>query len=143
MIKITWRVDRDGYAANSEYLGGGRHSAKYRTNRMHRLITQAKRGQIVDHINRNRLDNRKENLRIVTRSENTLNRGANKNNTSGYKGVYWRSDLGKWVSLITFKYKTHCLGFYDSKNEAAKAYNQKATEFFGEGAYLNVITEEE
>lgn len=105
---------------------------------MHRIIMNAQKGQQVDHINGNRLDNRKENLRFVTNSQNQMNRkkvGAK----SGYKGVYWQPGLSKWFAGIYVNGKSKHLGYFIDKVEAAKRYNQAAIEYFGEYASLNQI----
>lgn len=82
-------------------------------------------GQI-DHINGNIKDNRIENLRDVTISQNQWNRKLNANNTSGYKGVCWSKKDGTWVSHITLNGKVKRLGCFSSKEEAAKAYSEAA-----------------
>ena len=91
----------------------------------------------VDHINGNPLDNRKSNLRICTNAENQRNRGVNKNNTSGYKGVCWAKQNKKWKARIKHNGKLIHLGYYKDKEEAARAYDKKAKELHGEYAYLN------
>ena len=104
---------------------------------IHRLIMDAPKGMDVDHINGNPLDNRKSNLRICTHTENNRNRGANKNNTSGYKGAYWHKQNKKWRAQIVRNNKAIHIGLYESKEEAARAYDKKAKELHGEFAYLN------
>jgi len=105
---------------------------------IHRLIMDAPKGMCVDHINGNPLDNRKSNLRICTRSENMRNRGAQKNNTSGYKGVSWHKHKKKWGCKINkHNGKQIHVGYYKDKEEAARAYDKKAKEFHGEFAKLN------
>ena len=104
---------------------------------IHRLIMDAPKGMCVDHINGNPLDNRKSNLRICTNAENQRNRGANKNNKSGYKGVYWTKPNKRWLSQIRHNGKQVYIGHYKNKEEAARAYDKKAKELHGEFAYLN------
>jgi hypothetical protein len=106
---------------------------------LHRLILDASSMQQVDHINGNRLDNRKENLRITSQQQNTFNAGLRSNNKSGYKGVRLRKDTKRWSASITHNYKEISLGCFDTKEEAAEAYNRKALELFGEYARLNKI----
>lgn len=93
----------------------------------------------VDHKNHNRLDNRKENLRKCNRSQNEINKGINKNNTSGYKGVYIDKKQKKWISRIFKDNKEYYLGAYSNIKDAAKAYNNAAIKHHGEFAYLNTI----
>lgn len=99
---------------------------------MHRLILDAKRGQFIDHMNRNGLDNRKKNLRFCTRSQNGANRGLLENNTSGFKGVVWSKKEDKWVASLWFEGRRRHLGYFSSKETAAKAYDQAARKFFGD-----------
>ncbi len=103
--------------------------------RMHRIILDAPDNLEVDHINHNGLDNRRCNLRICTRSEQQHNRCNQKNSTSGFKGVYYFKS--KWMSRICYKGKRVYLGWFSNKIEAAKAYDRKALELFGEFALLN------
>ena len=104
---------------------------------IHRLIMDAPKGMDVDHINGNPLDNRKSNLRICTHAENQRNKGAYKNNTSGYKGVSWYKRDKKWIAGIKHNNKGIYIGLFEDKEEAARAYDKKAKELHGEFAYLN------
>lgn len=106
---------------------------------MHRLIMNAPLGVIVDHINGNGLDNRRENLRLCTNAQNLMNRGAQRNNTTGYKGVTWdrREKVKKYCAQIKFHKKTLRLGYFKTPEEAARVYDAKARELFGEFAVLN------
>jgi hypothetical protein len=115
---------------------------------LHRLITNAKTGEEVDHINGCGLDNRKSNLRIATSQENHRNsrkrlRYKNKPTTSKYKGVYWNSRDKIWQSRITRNSKLIYLGSFDNEKEAASAYDAKAVEIFGKFARTNFILNEE
>lgn len=108
---------------------------------MHRFIIGAKRGQIVDHINRNTLDNRKENLRFVTYSQNCINAKPRTDGVSKFKGVYSRDKktypLHPWVAQIKYKKKTYNLGYFSTEEDAARAYDKKAWELCPKHAYLN------
>lgn len=106
---------------------------------MHRLILSLKSGEICDHINGDKLDNRKKNLRVCTSSQNLANRGSQKNSRSGIKGVTFYVRTGKWAANIAFNRKQTFLGYFLSKEEAASAYNQAAIEHHGEFARLNKI----
>lgn len=103
--------------------------------RMHRIIMNASIDEEIDHINGNGLDNRKENLRKVSHWQNVMNTKIGKNNTTGFKGVCKIKD--KWVSRIQFNKKKIYIGCFNNKIEAAKAYDIKAKEIFGEYANLN------
>lgn len=117
---------------------------------MHReVLGLGKRGNsklVVDHINGNSLDNRKENLRLCTHAENCRNRRGNHNKT-GYKGVYKSKNrrgewAGKWVANICYEYKTIVIGKYNTEIEAALAYNEMAKKLFGQFARLNEVPRE-
>lgn len=103
---------------------------------MHRFIVDYKE---VDHINHNGLDNRKENLRQSTRQQNSWNKRGIKNGTSPYKGVSYHTISKKWIAVIGTHFNRTYIGSYKTDIEAARAYNQKAKELFGEYAYLNKI----
>ena len=81
-------------------------------------------GMVIDHINRNRLDNRKSNLRFTTRKENARNRGTMSNNTSGYTGVHYQKASRKWRASIAVDYQRIQLGEFDTKEDAYDAYIQ-------------------
>lgn len=104
---------------------------------MHRQILKVTGKYNVDHINHNSLDNRKSNLRVCTHAQNSRNSRKNINNTSGYKGVYWSTVGNSWMAYIKYNYKLFNLGYFKDKKEAARSYDKKAKELFGEYAYLN------
>lgn len=104
---------------------------------MHRAILKPLKAQTIDHINQNSLDNRRCNLRISTNSQNGYNRTKPKSNTSGFKGV---SKSGKkWVANIGFAGTRIYLGTYDTRYQAAQAYNIAALKYHGEFANLNEL----
>ena len=105
---------------------------------MHRVVADTPEGKDTDHKNGNRLDNRRENLRICTKSQNQHNKGISKNNTSGYKGVH-QNRWGDWVSQIKLNHKQIYLGTFQTPIEAAIAYNEAALEYHGEFAYQNEV----
>jgi len=102
---------------------------------MHRLILDPPEGLEVDHINQNGLDNRRSNIRICTRAQNSCNRGPNKRNTTGYKGV--TRHKGKYQAQIGIDGTTLYLSRHDTAREAARAYDAAAQVFHGEFAWLN------
>ncbi len=112
---------------------------------MHRAVMRRVMGrdllssEFIDHINGDGLDNRRENLRLASHTENNQNRRINRNNTSGYKGVYWNKNEGKWRARIMAHGKRHVLGQFVSIIDAAKAYNDAALKYYGEFADLNII----
>ena len=108
---------------------------------MHRLIIKNTDSKMhTDHYNGDTLDNRKENLRICTASENLRNQKKHFNNKSGYKGVgKYDNNKSKFRSYITYEKKRVHIGYYNTEKEAAKAYNDAALKYHGEFANLNKI----
>jgi hypothetical protein len=105
---------------------------------MHRQIANPPDGKEVDHINGVTLDNRRENLRVCSHSQNMHNRRLRqKNNKSGYKGVHWLARTKRWVAEIRVNGKSRHLGYFTEKTDAARAYDTAAAECFGEFAHLN------
>jgi len=138
--KYKWclsRSPRTNYAVRSikgKRVKGKR--AKRKTILMHRFILNAPRGLVVDHINHNGLDNRKKNIRLCTRKQNNRNKRP-QGKTSRYKGVYFNKPRKKFVARICINGKTTHIGVFTDQIDAAKAYDKKAKELFGEFAYLN------
>lgn len=133
----SWCAHNEGsnwYAVTS-IKNGNKHS----TMRMHRLIMNAKPNKIMDHINGNGLDNRKENLRFCTHRENSRNKKAIIGRTSIYKGVSLRKSTGKFEAYININLKRKHLGFFIDEIQAAKAYNKAAKKHYGKFAKLNEI----
>ena len=98
---------------------------------------------VVDHKDGNTLDNRKQNLQIITNQQNIWKQKKQKCNTSGYRGVFWNSWHHKWMTSIRYNGKSQHLGYFFNKGEAAYAYNEKAMELFGEFAVLNKVFQSE
>jgi hypothetical protein len=137
---FKWFAHKDDFKYNNGYYAvkkinkGGKSYMQC----MHRLILNINDSKLlVDHINGNKLDNRKENLRIATKSENGRNRDRQSNNKSGFKGVHWNKQFGKYRAQIMLNNKTTYIGLYTNPVEAAKAYDLKAKELHGEFARLN------
>ena len=99
---------------------------------LHRIIMGDPDGEFIDHINRDPLDNRRENLRIVSIQENNMNVSISKRNKSGIAGVCWDKDANKWRATIRYKYKLIHLGRFDTLEEATKARKDAEEEYFGE-----------
>lgn len=134
------------------YQGGGkftvmrnmrRKNGKWSTEYLHRAVMarvldrDLLRGEHVDHINGDPLDNRRVNLRLASPSENLRNRGKNANNKSGFKGVYYFKPTGRWHARIEVNGRHHHLGYYDTPQEGARAYDVAARKLHGEFARLN------
>ena len=121
-----WSANTDGYmysTCDDEYI------------LMHRLIIDENNPEMqVDHFNRNRKDNRKENLKSVTPQHNNWNRGMNQNNKSGVTGVRWNKKAEKWIAYIMRKH----LGTFNSFEDAVKARKRAEQKYFGEYSYNNI-----
>ena len=110
-----WSITDNGYAFNSKLKFMHRYLFK-----MHNKNID---GKLIDHINGNKLDNRKDNLRECSNSENLHNSKPPKTNTSGYKGVRWCKKSNRWTAAIQINYKTISLGSFEHKRDAAIAYD--------------------
>lgn len=132
LSKWRWSLSGSGYARRGS-RGLGR---VFKQIVMHRLIVSAPDGMDVDHINGNKLDNRKQNLRVVTRSQNLTNRrGPMPNSASGIRGVSFDKFRNKWVGSLKLNRKIVFRRRFDSKDEAAKAVVEQRRNFgFLEGA---------
>lgn len=120
-----WSFSTDGYAVSS--------SGKFKKKRLHRVIMgiENKPEIIVDHIDRDKLNNRKINLRAVTKHENSINQSKRKNNKSGIIGVCWWERDQNWMAQIKYNYKRYFLGYYDDFDDAVKARLEAELKFFG------------
>jgi hypothetical protein len=104
---------------------------------MHRMIMDAPKGMLVDHRDRNGLNNTKRNLRLATHSQNCCNRIHPGNRSSQYRGVGRYKDKRKYRASICVKGKKTHLGYFESEEDAARAYDKAAKELHGEFAVLN------
>lgn len=127
--KYRWWNDGHGYAQTRIIPG-----RKGRNEKMHRFILNAPKGTYVDHKNHNTLDNRRENIRLCTQSQNIANGVIRKNNTSGYKGIYFRKDRNKWCAQIMFRRKHIHIGYFEKLRDAIKNYKLVKENYFGEFA---------
>ena len=91
----------------------------------------------VDHKDRDLENNNSDNLRIVTRTQNGMNRAVQKNNKTGFKGVHYSKETGKYCAMIRIDGKTKNLGYYVNIEDAVSVYDKKAYKIYGEYAYLN------
>lgn len=133
-----WCVSNKGYAQRNTPKADGRVT----TIRMHSQIVGIKPGFQADHINGDRLDNRRSNLRHATCAQNSENREKVRGN-SQFKGVGQRKDTQKWRAIIQKGATVHYIGQFSTEVEAALAYNKVAISLFGEFARLNVVEQQE
>jgi len=133
LSKYNWHFCH-GYASRRITINRKRTSLL-----MHRQIMNATKGQELDHINGDRSDNRKSNLRFVTRQQNAFNQKSSKNSSSQYRGVSIIRKYNKWISKIRVNNKLIYLGKFNTEEEAANVYNIKAKEVYGEYARLNEV----
>jgi hypothetical protein len=126
----AWRRSTKGYVVRSETINGKRVYMN-----LHRVIMNAPRGLYVDHIDNDKLNNTRSNLRLCTQSQNQANRRLHKNNSSGFKGVTRRGN--RWHARIWVQEKQIHLGYHDKAYQASMLYDHAARRFFGEFARLN------
>jgi len=142
---IKWWID--GYAllykGNHYFKSNERIDTVKHTRLLHRFIMKCKYGdgKVVDHIDGNTLDCRKQNLRITDRKGNQRNCKTPKNNTSGYKGVGWHKVRGMWRAYIRDGDHEKHIGHFLDKKDAAIAYNNEAIRLYGQFARLNIVEE--
>ena len=117
--KHSWYQTPTGYAARGVWNGKNMD-----TEFMHKVVNQTEEGKLTDHINRNKLDNRRENLRSVTAAENRANTGATRLSKTGVKGVCFHKASRKWIAQTKGKY----LGVFNTIKDAQEAYHRE-TEF--------------
>jgi hypothetical protein len=124
-----WRLDSTGYVVTSL----PRVEGKNRNLHLHRLLAGLERGDgsQCDHVNRDRLDNRRSNLRVAAPHENGRNRNLYSNNTTGYKGVSFDKRSGRWEASIKVDYRKQFLGLFDSAEEAGAAYDAASVQVHG------------
>lgn len=127
---ICWHKDTSGYIVgitNDNII------------RLHRYVMNCPDDMEVDHKKHDKSDNRKENLRIATRSQNMMNHCINKNNTSGTTGVKQYGTNGKWSADITVNGTRIYLGTFDNLDDAIKARKEAEEKYFGEWSYDNSV----
>lgn len=133
VIKYKWHFNKNGYAVRNVKRGSGEETY------MHRIIMEEHltEGLLVDHKNGNGLDNRRENLRVCTKTQNQQNQKPRHTSVSKYKGVgYYKRDK-KWRARIISNKKDIELGKFEDEKEAALAYDKAAEKYHGEYSWLN------
>lgn len=129
------KIDIDDIDKVKDYKWGLNNNGYIRNNKtrmyLHRFITNAPKGKVVDHINHDRLDNRKCNLRICTYQQNNMNLSLRNDNSSGYAGICWYKSRNKWVTKIIVNGKSIHLGYFENKEDAIKARKEAEEKYFG------------
>jgi hypothetical protein len=140
--KLDWIIkeDFDSVYAVRFFKETGRRS---RLDSMHRFICKPAKGLFIDHKNCNGLDNRRDNLRPATQSQNTCNRPKRRNTTSRFIGVHLAKKEKRWAAQIKYKGGKKWLGYFDNEEDAARAFDRAARKYHGEFARLNFPQEEE
>ncbi len=136
--QFNWQANKNGntfYVNRNFRISNNKQGKIY----MHRLILNAKKEYVIDHIDGDALNNQKNNLRICTHAENMRNSQIPINNTSGYKGVSYNKRYKKWEAHISFNNKLLNLGSFIDPIDAARAYNAAAIKYHGEFAHINKI----
>lgn len=133
---LHWKWSMSGrYAVRNFRLPDGRQSSIS----MHRALLNPPADMEVDHINGNPIDNRRENLRLATPSQNQWNKGPRKDSKRGYKGTRFCKKTRRWHACIAANRITVHLGYFDSEDDAAHAYDIAATALHGSFARLNNV----
>lgn len=140
---LYWKERRGGKVVEGSKAGSYNPSGYFNVEinyvkyRLHRIIFMWHNGYLpkeVDHINGNKLDNRIENLRASTKSQNLRNSGIRKTNTSGYKNVHWRKDLKKWAVHLRAFGKSKHIGFFEDLELAGLVAEEARNKYHGEFA---------
>lgn len=114
---------------------------RYVTVKLHTLLMgPPEDGKSVDHVDGDGLNNQRRNLRWATRSEQRANSATCRTSRSGFKGVYWEHRRQHWCSRLTVNNVVHYLGSYANVEDAARAYDTRAREIFGEFARPNFLS---
>jgi hypothetical protein len=121
------------YATRATRTNEGKSKTVY----LHREIMKPPKGLLVDHINGDGLDNRRDNLRVATHSQNSCNRRKQKNTTSKFIGAHLDKRTSRWIAQIMYQRKMIHLGTFDNEIDAARAYDAAAKKYHGEFARLN------
>jgi hypothetical protein len=132
-----WQCTKHGYAARSISFQKPDKSWSNKTVFMHRVIMQTPEGLFTDHADENKLNNRKGNLRICTRSENQYNKLLRVDNKSGRKGINWIKKTSMWVVRVQANKKRQIFGYFKDLEEAKIAHSKAVRLLHGEFAKVD------
>jgi hypothetical protein len=132
-----WCCDRNGYACRMVHIATVDGIRSRRKVMLHRFILDAPVGMEVDHANHNKLDNRRVNIRLATKTQNRANARPRTTGSSKYKGVSWHRRDGGWCAGIHINSATKFLGVYKDEAAAARVYDAAAYAAWGDYAFLN------
>ncbi len=121
LAAMWWRIDRTGYPARNFWANGAHHAKMAHRVVLARMFKDLTPDMIGDHINRNKCDARRENLRIVTIGQNHQNQSLSSHNTSGYRGVSYVKSCKKWRGLVTLNRQKYYCGNHETVESAAQA----------------------
>ncbi len=134
-------IERKFYYTSQRVVCNVKENGKWKNVAIHHLILgKPKKGFVIDHINRDPLDNRRCNLRVCTQSNNIMNTTKRPNFSSKYKGVSYIQKTKKYQSTITINGVQKNLGAFKNEIDAAIKYNEAVIKYFGEYGVLNVLT---
>ena len=128
--KYYWYIDTTGYVVHKY-----NSKTKGKTYYLHRELMSCGKEKFIDHINNNKFDNRKSNLRLATAQQNTFNKSIQKNNTSGVPGVFYIKNTNKWLATIGYNNKNINLGSFKDKSKAIIARKEAEQKYFGKFAH--------
>lgn len=139
LSRWNWHAHDRGYAQRNQRTGRRRGHTIY----MHRVIAERAigapipEGYQVDHVDGDKRNNQRSNLRLATHCQNMRNINSYRGSSSQYKGVSWHKHKNKWIASIKIDGKGHHLGYFHSEEEAGRAYDARAKDLHGEFARLN------
>jgi hypothetical protein len=132
LIKYKWQKDKQGYVVT--LIKDDETGDKHRLT-MHRFLLNPQKYEIIDHINCDKSDNRKENLRIVDKSKNEMNKPLRNDNSCGYRGVYWNKNKNLWIAEMNLNGKKILNKGFKNKEDAILCREESEVKYFGEYRY--------
>lgn len=121
-----WHTDNKGYVVRRVRRDGKKYVVY-----MHREIMKTPEGMVTDHVNGNKVDNRRSNLRVCSDGQNKRNRDKSLGFDAPYKGAYWQKQIKRWYSRIQVNGRSIYLGTFSTPEEASTAYNVAAKKYHG------------